>query len=215
MVGDWQATVVIPTPPLPTTSRERPINIIGGGEQLRAAWKSGEAPAFNAVALPFRRRGRQGSGPTCARHATRYPLAMTDRATKLVSAALRHVRDADDLLRSSPDQSWHLAGFGPECARKACLDQGWLDRVLGHDLAEVSDSVLEVALALDVEGGRYEVRDLASRYPELQRWSVESRYDRTGDRSAAEACLLVEQAAALTYALVADLWMDGRIEEVE
>jgi hypothetical protein len=137
----------------------------------------------------------------------------SDRSSDLISAALRHVRDADDFLRTSPDQSWHLAGFGPECARKACLEQTWLDRVLGHDLSEVSDGVVEVALALDVQAARYEVRDFANRFPRLKLWSVETRYDRTGTHSETEARALVEEAAALTYALTADLWMDGRIGE--
>ena len=137
----------------------------------------------------------------------------SDRSSDLISAALRHVRDADDFLQTSPDQSWHLAGFGPECARKACLEQTWLDRVLGHDLSEVSDGVVEVALALDVQAARYEVRDFANRFPRLKLWSVETRYDRTGTHSETEARALVEEAAALTYALTADLWMDGRIGE--
>jgi hypothetical protein len=140
-------------------------------------------------------------------------VAAPDRATDLVSAALRHVRDADGLLKTSPDQSWHLAGFGPECVRKACLERGWLDRVLGHDLAKWSDEVLEVALALDAQAGRYEVRDLASRFPKLTCWAVGSRYDRTGTRTESEAQELVEQAAELTYELAADLWMDGVIGE--
>lgn len=38
---------------------------------------------------------------------------------RLISAALRHVRDAEQLLTSSPDQAWHLADFGPECIRKS------------------------------------------------------------------------------------------------
>jgi hypothetical protein len=140
-------------------------------------------------------------------------MAGTDRATDLISAALRHVRDADDLLRASPDQSWHLAGFGPECARKACLQEKWLDHALGHDLAEWSDEVLDLALALDTQAGRYEVRDLASRFPVLASWRVKSRYDRTGTRTEPQARALVEQAADLTYELAAELWMDGIIGE--
>jgi hypothetical protein len=131
---------------------------------------------------------------------------------ELASAAMRHVRDAEDLLSSSPDQSWHLAGFGPECVRKACLEQSWLDRALGHDLAEVSDRVLEVALALDALAARYDIRHFSGRYPELRRWRVESRYEPTGTHTAAAARELVNEAAALTYALAAELWMDGRIQ---
>jgi hypothetical protein len=140
-------------------------------------------------------------------------MAGTDRATDLISAALRHVRDAEGLLKTSPDQSWHLAGFGPECARKACLQIEWLDKVMGHDLTNLSDEILEVALALDTRAGQYEVRDLAARFPELKSWRVESRYERTGTRSHAKARVLVKQAAALTYEIAAELWMDGIIGE--
>lgn len=130
-----------------------------------------------------------------------------------MSAALRHVRDADRLLETSPDQSWHLAGFGPECARKACLEEAWLNLVLSHDLGERSDHILEFALALDVQANRYEVRNLERRFPDLKTWKVSSRYKRTGTYSTNEAEALVQQAATLTYELAAELWMDGRIEE--
>ena len=39
----------------------------------------------------------------------------------LVSAALRHARDAEWLAHRSPDQAYHLAGYAPECARKATV----------------------------------------------------------------------------------------------
>jgi hypothetical protein len=133
------------------------------------------------------------------------------RGSILVSAALRHVDDAEHLLARSPDQSWHLAGFGPECARKACLEEGWLDRSLGHDLNGISDDVLEFALSFDVRAARYSLADLARRYPKLSAWHVESRYDATGTRTEMEARLLVHDASEFTYALAAELWMDGRV----
>lgn len=134
-----------------------------------------------------------------------------DRSTSLISAAMRHVCDASRLLDTSPDQSWHLAGFGPECARKACLSESWFDRLLGHDFA---DEVLELALALDVQAARYEVHDLRVRHPTLRRWSVESRYERTGSRSHVDASNLVTEAKGVTYAIASELWMDGRIDGV-
>lgn len=124
---------------------------------------------------------------------------------------MRHVSDAAFLLDASPDQSWHLAGFGPECARKACLSESWLHKILGHDL---DDEVLDMAFALDVQATRYEVRELARQYPMIQRWSVESRYEQTGTRSDVDARHLVNQAETLTYLVASDLWLDGRIEGV-
>lgn len=138
-----------------------------------------------------------------------------DRASDLVSAALRHVDDAEGLLSSSPDQSWHLAGFGPECARKACLRVQTFDKMLGHELAEMSERVLDVALVVDPNATRYAVRELTRRYPTLSRWRVESRYERTGTRSAEDAQSLVRESAQLTHELAAALWMDGRAKVLQ
>lgn len=157
--------------------------------------------------------------PSCSVHVFRgtdprgncHAVSLSSRSTDLVSAALRHVEDAESLLANSPDQGWHLAGFGPECARKACLAEDWLDKLLGHDLAAVSDEILDLALALDVTAARYALRGLARNRPTLARWSVESRYDPTGTHGHDEAEELVKDAADVTRALAADLWMDGRV----
>ena len=59
---------------------------------------------------------------------------MQQRRASFISAALRHTRDAEHLLASGPhrslDQAFHLAGFGPECARKACLSESWADKTI-------------------------------------------------------------------------------------
>lgn len=100
------------------------------------------------------------------------------------SAALRHMRDAEHLLgcgvNASRDQAWHLAGFAHECARKACLDSGWVPKLLGHDFTGASDEVLEFAIALDPRTGRLPVRFWASEYPAIAAWRPDHRYDRTG-----------------------------------
>ncbi len=53
-------------------------------------------------------------------------MSMTPRQLDLLSAARRHIADAEHLLahgaHRSEDQAWHLAGFGPESVRKACLE---------------------------------------------------------------------------------------------
>ena len=134
-----------------------------------------------------------------------------DRASDLLSAALRHVSDAEHLLATSPDQSWHLAGFGPECARKACLGDDWWDKALGHELTDFVEPVLELALALDVRAARYGVAGFTARYPSLAEWRPDARYEKTGTRKAEDAKPLVEAAAQLTCRLAAELWMDGRV----
>jgi hypothetical protein len=141
--------------------------------------------------------------------------AASDRAGTLVCAGLRHVLDAERLLSDSPDQSWHLAGFGPECVRKACLGQKLLDRILGHDLAALSDQILSWAFALDLHAWRYRIDGLAEHYPSLADWKPSSRYERTGMRTLDNAERLVREAATITYDLSTALWMDGRISRVE
>ena len=87
-------------------------------------------------------------------------------AFDLVSAALRHARDAEWLASKanpnrSPDQAYHLAGYGPECARKATVRAPWLYRTIGHRFDPASETVLDVAVALDPLALRYEPRSWA------------------------------------------------------
>jgi len=141
---------------------------------------------------------------------------MTDR-NALVSAALRHIRDAEHLLScpsgSSEDQAYHLAGFAPECARKACLAQDWLNRVLGHDLKSTSDDVLNVALSLDIQAHRYGLQGLAQRFPELSGWSPQARYRKTGTTPSNLASRVVSQARQVTDELITELWLNGCVSE--
>jgi hypothetical protein len=76
---------------------------------------------------------------------------------------------------------------------------------------DIADSVLDLALALDRDAARYELRALSTASPRLAAWRPDARYARTGAHTEADARALVEQAAAITHALSAELWMDGRI----
>ena len=136
--------------------------------------------------------------------------------TSLVSAALRHVRDAELLLdpthgRPSPDQAFHLGGYGPECARKATLSVNWFDKVMGHRMDAGIEDLLATAVALDPTSSRYDTRSWSARHPALAGWSEQSRYDRTGTRSKIEANRLVEEAREIVDGLTLALWMDGRL----
>lgn len=137
-------------------------------------------------------------------------LTLDEHATALVSAALRHVRDAEALLgkepTSSPDQAFHLAGYGPECARKAALSSRALDIALGH---EFGADVLETALALDVHALRYDLAHWNTRHPALRAWSTGARYKRTGTYTDAQATELVKAARAAVDRIVVALWSDG------
>jgi hypothetical protein len=145
------------------------------------------------------------------------PLALSATAVDLASAALRHVRDAEHFLGAGPDasvdQAYHLAGFGPECARKACLSLRWLDKEIGHGASVLADQLVELLLAIDPVGHRYDPRDYRTRHPELSQWTVDCRYERTGTRTPAQAQALCREARAAVDAIIAALWADGRVPE--
>ena len=119
--------------------------------------------------------------------------------------------DAEYLLEASPDQAWHLAGFGPECLRKACIEERMLDHALGHDLGPRSEDLLDWGIALDPHAWRYGLVDWSSQEPLLATWRPEHRYEKTGTRSGKVADELVTAARGLVDRVHADLWADGRI----
>lgn len=137
--------------------------------------------------------------------------SLAARKADFISAALRHTRDAEDLLQVSPDQAVHLAGFGPECARKACLSLPWADRLLGHQLDDLGELLVAAVASLDVEAHRYHITDWPRRYQALARWRPECRYQRTGTTTAEQARGLVGEARTVVDALVVALWCDGRL----
>lgn len=139
------------------------------------------------------------------------------RRADLISAALRHVRDAEHLAQAGPgeslDQAFHLAGFGPECARKACLSDNLADKAIGHGFDGGAEAVLRVALALDVHAHRYRAEGWEVRYPALTEWKVESRYWATGtanqpDRLSKTSALLRDVRSAVDNVVLA-MWTDG------
>lgn len=146
------------------------------------------------------------------RMATRQPPA------DFASAALRHMRDAEHLVEAggheSRDQAWHLAGFAHECARKACLKDGWVPKLLGHDFSDASDDVLGFAIALDPRAGRFPVRQWRSRFPAVAAWHPNHRYERTGtsDRTAGrDIDLIVAQGRQAVDDCFLALFFDGSL----
>lgn len=138
----------------------------------------------------------------------------------LISAALRHVRDAEHLLTPGPhrsvEQALHLAGFGPECARKGCVDEGIADKALGHDIAGADDSVVDLLLALDPSASRYGLDGHARELPlRAEHWTADCRYMATGEPSLLEGTVaaVVQEARAFVDGRVADLWCDGILPE--
>lgn len=134
------------------------------------------------------------------------------------SAALRHVSDAEELLRNerktSIDQAWHLGGFAHECARKACISDSWVPKLLGHDFSSASDEAIETAIALDPRAGWLPVRNWSARYPAVALWRPDHRYERTGSTRAAadrKAHDLVAQARTAVDACVVALFINGSL----
>lgn len=144
---------------------------------------------------------------------------MADAGSDFASAALRHIRDAEHLMANevhvSRDQAWHLAGFAHECARKACIRDGWVPKLLGHDFSGVSNEVVEFAIALDSRASRVLVRHWRSRYPAIIAWSPEHRYERTGtldktnNRNLED---LVKQGREAVDACVVAIFLDGSLD---
>jgi len=135
------------------------------------------------------------------------------------SAAIRHIRDAKHLLSDgcgqSIDQAWHLAGFAPECIRKACLIERWGDKPLGHLLGADNDALLELLLALDPPAWRYSLRDWGASASQLTSWKPDHRYDRTGSRDKVDTIALVDEAETKVFQILAELWADGRIQTLD
>lgn len=137
-------------------------------------------------------------------------MYLSTQQLDFVSAAARHLNDAERLVNASPDQAFHLAGFAPECAQKAVLTSRWLDKALGHLNDPIGEQALEFALSVEPSAARYRLRLKGPALPVLARWGVECRYERTGTR-ASEAPQAVSEAEALVDSIASALFMDGRI----
>lgn len=141
---------------------------------------------------------------------------LTEHALAMLSAALRHVRDAEHLISEhpaqSPDQAYHLAGFGPECARKATLPHPTYYQAIGHGVAGSSEQALNFALATNPIARRYDVENWSQRYPKLANWRETVRYSMTGTTTIADAQALVLEAREIVDRIAYAMWADGLIE---
>jgi hypothetical protein len=147
-----------------------------------------------------------------------HELSATQAA--LVSAALRHLDDARTLLAASPVQAAYLAGYGPECARKAALmrwpdrDEGVRNRAIGHRFDQPSETALQWFCDLDPLASRYTLLDWRASEPVLNEWREDIRYGRSDSVTVRKARRLLDAAERLTTATVAQLWADGRIDSL-
>jgi hypothetical protein len=84
---------------------------------------------------PSDNRGGSAAATIAAAQTANMMAGMSTYCDTMASAALRHVRDAKILAAGaapSPDQAWHLIGFGSECSLKAGLSAEWQGKAIGH-----------------------------------------------------------------------------------
>lgn len=143
---------------------------------------------------------------------------MTFPHQDFASAALRHMRDAEHLLGPasyvSRDQAWHLAGFAHECARKACVQDAWVPKMLGHDFSDASTTVLELAIALAPRAGRFPVLGWATKFAAIDTWRPEHRYERTGTVDhvpGRDVNAIVSQGRSAVDDCIVALFLDGAL----
>jgi hypothetical protein len=145
-----------------------------------------------------------------------WPHALPLDRVAFVSAALRHVTDAQGLVSASPVQAFHLAGYGPECVRKAALTYDpsamkELDKAIGHGFRKDVESTLALVIPLDPLAVRYELPGWKTRFSVLTTWSEEVRYQASDHLGRGSAQKLVDVATELVTEVTTALWADGRL----
>lgn len=141
---------------------------------------------------------------------------LDEKAVDLVSAAIRHLRDAEFLAdregaHPSPDQAYHLAGYAPECMRKATLGVRWFDKAIGHRFDEAAGTAIDFAIAMDPMALRYNPRGIGDHFTELKAWREDVRYLRSGRIAPAQVERCVAESRELVEELLFALWWDGRL----
>jgi hypothetical protein len=124
----------------------------------------------------------------------------------LRSAAARHLADADGHFQNGNlEQAAHLAGFAPECARKAMLDHRWHKR-LGH---RMDGPVLELLASLEPRSVCETPLDRDGER-ELRAWTPEVRYAGSGTLRREAVAELVATAKRVAVHYLAQGWALGR-----
>lgn len=143
---------------------------------------------------------------------------LSNQQMGMISAALRHIADAEALLESSPAQSLYLAGYGPECARKAALTR-WpspaedlRNKAIGHRFDDPAEVALGWFCDLDSLAPRYSLLRWKKAHNVLGEWKEDVRYGRSDRVTVTKARRFLEAARELTLGTVAKLWADGRTE---
>ena len=128
---------------------------------------------------------------------------MNPQSEAYASAALRHLDSARLLLDPHPDQTWHIAGYAPECATKSalCVDEAW-GRTLGHEL---QPEALEWALSLSPRASE-------RRPPSTPRgWRPDCRYEASGSYNTLQAQQLLKVCEGEVLRTLAYMWVEGSL----
>jgi hypothetical protein len=150
-----------------------------------------------------------------------WPHGLSASRVALASAALRHVEDATALASRSPVQAYHLAGYGPECARKAALtfasevEATTLDKAVGHGFRKDAETAFALACTLDPLASRYTLRNWKARLPVLTQWSEQCRYEKSDHLGARQIRPLLDAASGLVTEVITALWADGRLPPLD
>lgn len=132
-----------------------------------------------------------------------WPHQMPPHRVALASAALCHIDDAGSLVASSPMGAFYLAGYGPECARKAALtfamekEAAELDKAVGHGFDNDAETALAIVCALDPLAVRYTLRGWKGRAPILKDWKEHVRYGKSDAIGEQRARRMLEAAREL------------------
>jgi hypothetical protein len=125
---------------------------------------------------------------------------------------MRHHSDANFLHGDGRlDNSGYLAGYVVECSLKALIEcgEGPSSRALGHDLPALVGHGLTLAALLTPGVNRYDVTDDLDVLYVLGVWKPESRYEPTGQTTAAEAERRARAAKACIEKVLLPLILDG------
>ncbi len=117
--------------------------------------------------------------------------------------------------------AYYLAGYGPECARKAALT--WpdarsakeIDKAIGHGFHKQAELALAHVLAVDPLAARYELPRWQTRFLKLAAWSEDKRYESSQMFGAAAARGVLREANEVVTEVIAALWADGRLPPLE
>lgn len=193
-----------------------PGTLLPSSDKLVFALENGGAVGFSEVQLSGREQGPAALLLQALQLTGRTELE-TRRRSKLVSAALRHARVAEHLVANGPgrslDEAFHIAGFGPECAQAACLEEEWFARAVGHGFHAGASENLKLLLSLDPRARRYLPANWGAQYPILNNWTVTSRYQPTGTYDVVPATEMTRAARAVVDRVVASLWADGLLDQ--